>query len=252
MWRDKNWGDYKFHLVILVCCILAEAVGPIKIPVGGVTVTLLPLLYSMIFVLIVYMIKPIRFVKEKQAEIGSALLTLSVAFLMAKLGITSGASIKDVISAGPVLILQNLGNVGTLLVALPIALLLGMGREAVGMTHAMSREPNVALISDMFGADSAEFKGVMTCYIVGTIFGTIFMSIVPPIFVSLGIFSPESAAMAVGAGSASMMTAGLAGGRARSQSGCADCICQHQQCDFIIDFSVSGTVHHSAAGERYL
>ena len=151
------------------------------------------------------MIKPIRFVKEKQAEIGSALLTLSVAFLMAKLGITSGASIKDVISAGPVLILQNLGNVGTLLVALPIALLLGMGREAVGMTHAMSREPNVALISDMFGADSAEFKGVMTCYIVGTIFGTIFMSIVPPIFVSLGIFSPESAA------SASMMTAGLAG-----------------------------------------
>ena len=61
----------------------------------------------------VYMIKPIRFVKEKQAEIGSALLTLSVAFLMAKLGITSGASIKDVISAGPVLILQNLGNVGT-------------------------------------------------------------------------------------------------------------------------------------------
>lgn len=107
MWRDKNWGDYKFHLVILVCCILAEAVGPIKIPVGGVTVTLLPLLYSMIFVLIVYMIKPIRFVKEKQAEIGSALLTLSVAFLMAKLGITSGASIKDVISAGPVLILQT-------------------------------------------------------------------------------------------------------------------------------------------------
>ena len=202
MWRDKNWGDYKFHLVILVCCIPGRGRWPYQdTGLAGVTVTLLPSLYSMIFVLIVYMIKPIRFVKEKQAEIGSALLTLSVAFLMAKLGITSGASIKDVISAGPVLILQNLGNVGTLLVALPIALLLGMGREAVGMTHAMSREPNVALISDMFGADSAEFKGVMTCYIVGTIFGTIFMSdIVPPIFVSLGIFSPESVAMAVGGG----------------------------------------------------
>ena len=62
------------------------------------------------------------------------------------------------------------------------------------MTHAMSREPNVALISDMFGADSAEFKGVMTCYIVGTIFGTIFMSIIPPLFVSLGIFTPEATA----------------------------------------------------------
>lgn len=89
------------------------------------------------------MIKPIRFVKEKQADIGPALLTLSVAFLMAELGITSGASIKDVISAGPVLILQYLGNAGTLLAALPIALLLGMGCEAAGMTCAMSREPDV-------------------------------------------------------------------------------------------------------------
>ena len=149
MFADKIWGDYKFHLVILLCCVLAELVGPIRIPLGGVTITLLPLLYSMIVVLVVYLIKPIKFVKEKQAATGSAMLTLSVAFLMAKLGITSGGSIEQVISAGPVLILQNLGNIGTLLVALPIALLLGMGREAVGMTHAMSREPNVALISDM-------------------------------------------------------------------------------------------------------
>ena len=63
----------------------------------------------------------------------------------------------------------------------------------------------------MFGADSAEVKGFMTCYITGTNFGTSFMSIVPPLFVSLGIFTPDAAAMAVGAGSASMMTAGLAG-----------------------------------------
>ena len=211
MIQDKIWADWKFHLVILACCVLAELIGQIRIPIGGITITLLPLLYSMVFVLIVYLIKPIRFVKEKQAEIGSAMLTLSVAFLMAKLGITSGSSIEQVISAGPILILQNLGNIGTLLVAFPVALLLGMGREALGMTHAMSREPNVALISDMFGADSAEFKGVMTCYITGTIFGAIFMSIVPPLFVSLGIFTPNAAAMAVGAGSASMMTAGLAG-----------------------------------------
>ena len=34
---------------------------------------------------------------------------------------------------------------------------------------------------------------------------------IPPIFVTLGIFSPEAAAMAVGAGSSSMMAAGLAG-----------------------------------------
>ena len=100
MFADKIWGDYKFHLVILLCCVLAELVGPIRIPLGGVTITLLPLLYSMIFVLVVYLIKPIKFVKEKQAATGSAMLTLSVAFLMAKLGITSGRSGSDSAESG--------------------------------------------------------------------------------------------------------------------------------------------------------
>ena len=115
------------------------------------------------------------------------------------------------ISASPVLILQNLGNMGTVIFALPIALLLGMKREAVGMTYALSREPNVALIADKYGSESDEFKGIMICYIVGTVFGSIFMSIIPPILITLGIFSPESAAMAVGVGSSSMMASGLAG-----------------------------------------
>ena len=39
MFADKIWGDYKFHLVILLCCVLAELVGPIRIPLGGVTIT---------------------------------------------------------------------------------------------------------------------------------------------------------------------------------------------------------------------
>jgi Protein of unknown function (DUF3100). len=130
--------------------------------------------------------------------------------LCAKLGVVSGSAMDKVVSAGPILLLQNLGNLGTIIFALPIALFLGMKREAIGLTHALSREPNVALISDKFGADSDEFKGVITVYVVGTIFGSIFMSIIPPIFVNLGILSPEAAAMGVGAGSAAMMTAGLA------------------------------------------
>ena len=78
MFADKIWGDYKFHLVILLCCVLAELVGPIRIPLGDVTITLLPLLYSMIFVLVVYLIKPVKFVKEKQAATGSALSLIHI------------------------------------------------------------------------------------------------------------------------------------------------------------------------------
>lgn len=200
-----------FFAGTLVCCAAAELIGPVTLSFGKFTITFLPLLYAMIFMLILYLAKPLRGIGSACVPAASKLLSMGVVFAMAKLGISGGASIEQMISASPVLILQNLGNIGTVLFALPVALLLGMKREAVGMTYALSREPNVALIADKYGSESDEFKGVMICYIVGTVFGSIFMSIIPPIFIGLGIFSPESAAMAVGVGSSSMMAAGLAG-----------------------------------------
>ena len=203
------WKDWKLHMTILVAVMIAEFIGVINLSIGGLGITLLPLLYAMVIMAIIYLFKPIKFIGKEQAKIASPLLTLSVSLLMAKLGVASGESIEAVIEAGPVLLLQNLGNIGTLLIAMPIALLLGLKRESLGMTHSLGREANIGLISDVYGPDTAEFRGVMTSYIVGTLFGTILMSFIPSIFVNLGIFSPEAAAMAVGSGSASMMTAGL-------------------------------------------
>ncbi|MFR3751690.1 MAG: DUF3100 domain-containing protein [Enterocloster sp.] len=200
-----------FFLCVILCCLAAEFIGPIKLSLGRFTVTFLPLLYAMLLMLVLYLAKPVRGVGKAYVPAASRMLSMGVVFAMAKLGISSGASIKEMISASPILILQNIGNIGTVLFALPIALILGMKREAVGMSYALSREPNVALIADMYGSESDEFKGVMVCYIVGTVFGSIFMSVIPPLFVTLGIFRPEAAAMAVGAGSSSMMAAGLAG-----------------------------------------
>ena len=200
-----------FFLCVILCCLAAEFIGPIKLSLGRFTVTFLPLLYAMLLMLVLYLAKPVRGVGKAYVPAASRMLSMGVVFAMAKLGISSGASINEMISASPILILQNIGNIGTVLFALPIALILGMKREAVGMSYALSREPNVALIADMYGSESDEFKGVMVCYIVGTVFGSIFMSIIPPLFVTLGIFRPEAAAMAVGAGSSSMMAAGLAG-----------------------------------------
>ena len=182
-----------FFLCVILCCLAAEFIGPIKLSLGRFTVTFLPLLYAMLLMLVLYLAKPVRGVGKAYVPAASRMLSMGVVFAMAKLGISSGASI------------------GTVLFALPIALILGMKREAVGMSYALSREPNVALIADMYGSESDEFKGVMVCYIVGTVFGSIFMSVIPPLFVTLGIFRPEAAAMAVGAGSSSMMAAGLAG-----------------------------------------
>ncbi len=202
--------DYKLHLTILVAVVLSELIGAVTLSLGEINITLLPLLFAMIIMAVIYHIKPLKFIDEKQADIASEMLGLSVALLMAKIGIDSGASLETVWEAGPVLLLQNLGNVGTLIIAMPIALALGLKRETLGMTHSLGREANIGLMSEMYGPDSAEFRGVMTTYITGTLFGTILMSFLPTIFINLGIFSPESAAMAAGAGSASMMTAGLA------------------------------------------
>lgn len=203
--------DYRLHLTVLVAVIISEWIGTITIPLGSANVTLLPLLYAMIFTALIYLIKPLKILREEQAENASPLISISVLLLMSKLAISSGESIEQIVEAGPTIVLQNFGNVGTLLIAMPFGLLLGVGgRQLVGMTHSLGREPNIALITDMYGAESPEFKGVMTCYIVGTLFGTILMSVFPPLLVTAGILSPTSAALGAGAGSGSMMAAGLA------------------------------------------
>ena len=206
----KLWSDYRLYLTVLLITMVSEKIGVIKIPAGPGSITLLPLIYSMLIALVLYLAKPIRFLKKPQADTASSMISIGITLLIAKMSITSGAAINDVITAGPALILQNLGNLGTILFALPIALLLGFKRESIGMTHSIGREPNVALISQNYGADSAEFRGVMVVYVVGTVFGTIFLGAVASFLATATPISVEAYAMATGCGSAGMMTAALA------------------------------------------
>lgn len=208
--KPKAWKDYKLFLTVLVVVVISEMIGTINIPLGPGKISLLPLLYAMVISLVLYLVKPFTFIGEKQAETASPLITMGVTLLIAKMSITSGVAIDDIITAGPALILQNFGNLGTIIFALPIALLLGFKRESIGMTHSVGREPNVALVTEKYGADSAEFRGVMVVYVVGTVFGTIFMGAIASFLASATPISIEAYAMATGCGSAGMMTAALA------------------------------------------
>ena len=76
-----------------------------------------------------------------------------------------------IFNVGPALILQLLGDSCTI-IALPIALLLGFRREAIGMTSSICRDPNVAIIIDKYGVTSPESRGVLFIYILGPIIGT--------------------------------------------------------------------------------
>ena len=208
--KEYLFQDWRLYLTVLAVTIVCEKIGTFKIPMGPGTITLLPMIYAMILCLALYLMKPVKFLKEHQADTSSSLISIGITLLIAKISITSGVGINDIIQAGPALILQNFGNLGTIIFALPIALLLGFKRECIGMTHSVGREPNVALISERYGSDCPEFRGVMVVYVVGTVFGTIFMGAIASFLASATPISVEAYAMATGCGSAGMMTAALA------------------------------------------
>ena len=134
-------------------------------------------------------------------------VVVGISVFLAKVSITSGIELPKIFAAGPALILQEFGNLGTIILALPFALLFGFKREAIGMTNSIGREPNVGLIASKYGLNSPEGRGVMTTYIVGTLVGTIFMGVMANFLGVSGILHPYALAMACGVGSATMMTA---------------------------------------------
>lgn len=203
----KNWP---LHLLMLAIVVVFEGINTITIPTPIGNISLLPMLFAMVAGLILYLIKPLTFVKDEQSHLSGDFVIIGIGFLLAKVAVNTGINLDAVLKAGPALILQELGNLGTILLALPLALLLGFGREAVGMTHSISREPNVAYIATKYGSESPEFRGVMVTYIVGTLVGTIFMGVMASVLGGLGILHPFALAMACGVGSGSMMAASSA------------------------------------------
>lgn len=203
------WKDWRLHFMVLLASVIAEIIGARRVPLGRFSFTLAPLIFSMLLMTLFYIWPKQNIIGEKNVKNATSMMSIAGGLLLAKLGVSSGAQLQEMISAGIPATLQNLGEGMSALIALPLAMLLGMGRESIGMTFGVSREANVALITDKYGGDSAEFRGVMTNYIVGTIFGVISVSLLMSILAEIPFFSPESLSLATGIGSASMMVGGL-------------------------------------------
>ena len=57
MWKrlsDLTKRYWSFFICVLLCSAAAECIGPIRISFGKLTITFLPLLYAMIFMLIFF------------------------------------------------------------------------------------------------------------------------------------------------------------------------------------------------------
>ena len=169
--RIKN--EYRIIFAAFVFILIADAIGQIEIPLGPGKLILFPIFYALILGVLSGP-EILKFFKKKEVKAASKLVIVAICPFIAKLGINAGASIEVVLSAGPALLLQEIGNLGTIFLALPFALLLGLKREAIGATHSINRESNLALVTDLFGPDSPEARGSLSIYVVGGMVGTIY------------------------------------------------------------------------------
>ena len=203
------WKVYKLHFIEFIILLISIFIGVREIKItDNVSFLLLPITYSIVLGMIIYLSKHFKWVGDEEAKIAEGIMAILLGVIISKLAISSGESIYMIFNVGPALILQLFGDTFTI-IALPIALLLGFRREAIGMTSSICRDPNVAIIIDKYGITSPEARGVLFIYILGPIIGTLYMSFLASLCVSLLPMHPYAYAMASGVGSASMNAAGL-------------------------------------------
>lgn len=202
---------FVLHLVVLAIVFVSEAIGLIRVPIAIGSVILLPILYAFALGIIFNpnVLKVTGMVLNHNAtKLAGTMITIAIMPFIARFGTTVGPQIEQIIAAGAALILQEIGNLGTILFAFPVAVfLLRMGRETIGACYSIDREPNLALIADKYGLNSPEGAGAMGVYATGTLIGTFFFAIMPPLVYALGIFDVRALAMACGVGSGSMLAA---------------------------------------------
>lgn len=207
-------GKLKLLLVTLVVVALAELIGPAQFKLGPGKVVLLPMLWALL-IAAVWGIAQRRVPAAVRIDTGlqalaGGLLNAGLLLFVVKLGLTVGAALPMVRQAGWALFFQEFGHAfGTLALGLPLALLLGIKREAVGATFSVGREGNLVIIGEKYGMASPEGRGVLAEYITGTVLGALFIAVLAGVVASLNIFDPRSLAMGAGVGSGSLMAAAL-------------------------------------------
>ena len=205
-------GRVRLFLFALAAVLIAEGIGNVTIPLGSSKIVLLPLLWALLAGATIGLAAPrlpgALKVSVAEQRLASAFLQPALLIFIAKLGLLVGGSIPKILSAGWSLVFQEFGHFfGTMVFGLPVALLLGIKREAIGATFSVGREPSLAIIGERFGMDSPEGRGVLAEYITGTVFGAVFIAILASLVASLNIFNPLALAMGAGVGSGSMMAA---------------------------------------------
>jgi MFS family permease len=198
----KNW---KVHVFAIAIAVLSESIGTFKYHL----IVMFPMLYAMLMGSVVSFPR-FKILNESQTKHAGMILGVMIVLQLSKLGTVIGPQIPYLMQAKLALMLQEIGHfVGTILLGLPLAVMLGMNRESIGATYSIDREPSIAIIFEKYGPESPEGRGVMAMYICGTIFGALWIAILSGVLAQLGVLHPYALAMGAGVGSGAMMTASM-------------------------------------------
>lgn len=193
-----------------VIALAVQFIGQAKIDLGIGAIIIFPMVWGLILGLLVSIqkFKPLGIDLQRVA---AALVGVAVLLLVARLAFNIGPSLPTLLKAGPALLLQEVGHLlGTIVLALPLAVLLRMGKATVGATFSLDREPSFAMVSEKYGPDSDQYRGVLAMYVFGTLFGAVFITLLTSLVANWKIFDPLALAMGAGVGSGSMMAASAA------------------------------------------
>lgn len=207
--KERFATEWKIFALAFVFILIADNIGQIKIPVGKGMFILFPIFYAIILGVISGP-QVLKIVENKHVKAASKLVVVGICPFIAKLGITAGSNIETILQAGPALLFHGFGNLLGLVLALPVAILLGMKREAVGACHSINREYHMALINNIYGPESAEARGSLSIYIVGGMVGTIYFGLMASVIGMTGWFHPQALGMASGVGAGIMMASASA------------------------------------------
>ena len=149
--------NIKLHAIILALIIVSELIGTHTLKFGIGRIVLLPMLYALLLGILTTP-KFLNLSGRKEMLDASSLVGVTLMLLMARYGTLVGPTLPKILAASPALILQEFGNLGTVLLGVPVAVYLA----AVGSLVAMY--PDMADQLAAFGAASNMLSGLDGLY----------------------------------------------------------------------------------------
>lgn len=189
--------------------LVAVLIGTHRIDVGTAAIVLMPIIWAVLLGggMGLQRVWPVT---GQMRAVGELLIKVGIVFFLARLGTEIGPSLGKVTELGPAIVMQEVGHIfGTVILALPVAVGLGLGRAAIGASWSIDRESFLAYAIERFGVRSPEYRGVFAVWLIGSVFGALYISFLAGLLGGLGWFSPLALALGLGLGSSSMMLAGI-------------------------------------------